>query len=241
MKYVEQLDITPILDQLHNVETLSLSGYGRNTINGVAYTSNSGSSTDGFNYSFGMIKSHENMTYFDMDFVRKHNILPPYVHNKPTEYYHNVAPTFKLLEDAGIELFRARLSLLRGGQVIPDHADSPTSSDYCIKVHIPIITNDSARFVFGDQSYKMDVGKIYLADVSERHSFINPEPSDRYHIIADCIVKNKDLPFYCHDYNRVMDFYNEWNTRLNAPTSNNRWLSQSNFYRKGSPITIPGV
>ena len=152
-EYVFDLGIdSPSIDI--NVESIDLSGYGKNTINGIAFTSYDGKSSTGFNYSFGIMKEHEGSIYFDMRFIRKHKIRSPYSHRMPTEYFHLIEEHINKLTELGIETFRCRLSKLPGNGVIPLHQDSPSSNDYCVKVHIPIITNDVARFTFENKQYK---------------------------------------------------------------------------------------
>jgi hypothetical protein len=212
-----------------DVESLDLSGYGKNTINGIAFTSYDGKSSTGFNYSFGIMKEHNGSTYLDMQFIRKHKIRSPYSHRMPTEFFHHVEKNVNKLADMGIEIFRCRLSKLPGQGSIPLHQDSPSSRDYCVKVHIPVVTNDSARFNFGPKQYKMEAGKIYLANVAQPHQFDNPSPFDRYHIIADCIVKNKDLPLYCEKQSELISYYTEWDRLMESDEMSHRWFRQDQF------------
>lgn len=189
----------------------NLSGYGRNTINGVAFLSNDGKSTSGFNYSFGLLNlCPVGQIGFDMRRARKHKILPPYDHNQPTEYYHLVKDVFDKIKSMNIEIFRARLSRIQPHSSIPDHSDSASESDYCVKIHIPIITNDKAVFKFADGDYYLKAGSVYIANVANRHSFENNSDYDRYHIIADCIVKNESLPFFNSHYEKTLEFYRSW-------------------------------
>lgn len=208
-----------------DLTTLPIYGYKKNTINGIAFTSADGKSSSGFNYSFGIIKEYNNNRYYDAEFIRKHNILPPYNHVNPTEYYPLVKTWFTQLENLGLKLFRARLSVINSMYTIPEHRDTPTDTDYCIKLHIPLQTNDNAKFVFGDIKYKLEAGHAYLADVSKLHSFENLGNESRYHIIADCIVTNPGLPFYCNNKEEILKFYNTWNSALH-PLSSIKWFDQ---------------
>lgn len=212
-----------------NLESLQLSGYGKNTINGVAFTSHDGSSTSGFNYSFGIMREFEGETYFDMNFIRKHKIRSPYSHNLPTEYFPLVQNHVDMLNNMGIEIFRCRLSKISGSNKIPLHRDTPSARDYCVKVHIPVITNNHARFIFSDKQYKMDVGRMYVANVAELHEFDNPSSEDRYHIIADCMVKNKDLPLYCDRQPQLVAYYTAWDKLMDSPRSSDRWFRQDQY------------
>lgn len=206
---------------------LPVFGYGKNTINGIAFTSADGNVSSGFNYSFGMIKSDNNISYYDMDFIRKHKILPPYNHNKPTEYFYMVSECFNQLANIGILLFRARLSVIPPMYTIPEHRDTPDDSDYCIKIHIPVQTNEFAKFVFGDNKFSLTEGKAYLANVAKLHSFENLGTENRYHIIADCIITNPSLPFYCNNVNRLIRFYNQWDNMLTSDNYTKKFRQDS--------------
>lgn len=220
------IDVPPVSIDL---ESLQLSGYGKNTINGVAFTSSDGRSTSGFNYSFGIMRESQGETFFDMNFIRKHKIQSPYSHNRPTEFFPLIKRHVDILNSLGIEIFRCRLSKISGNSKIPLHRDTPSARDYCVKVHIPVVTNDRARFVFGDKYYKMDVGRMYVANVAELHEFDNPDYQDRYHIIADCIVKNKDLPLYCNCQQELINYYTAWDRLMESTEPSNRWFRQDQF------------
>lgn len=212
-----------------DLTSLNLSGYGKNTINGIAFTSYDGKSTTGFNYSFGIMREFEHETYLDMRFIRKHKIRSPYSHKKPTEFFDVIKKHVHLLDDMGIEIFRCRLSKIPANGKIPLHQDSPSARDYCVKVHIPVVTNNDARFIFGHKQYKMDVGRMYIADVAEPHEFNNPNPNDRYHIIADCIVRNESLPLYCKKESELITYYNEWDRLMEDHSVDIRWFRQDQY------------
>ena len=214
MNYVVDLgiDIDPIE---FDVSKYNLSGYGKSTINGLAFTSFTGEVEDGFNYSFGMMTKVNEQVYMNSKRIIKHQIHAPYYHNKPTKIFPSIEKAWNQIADLGIEMFRCRLSMIKANSDIPEHSDTCSEDDYCIKVHIPLITNEEARFVFGDKSYKMDRGRAYLANVAKKHSFVNPAPFDRYHIIADCIVTNSKLPFFCESAKGVIDYYNTWENVMN--------------------------
>lgn len=225
MDYVFDLGIEIPAIEL-DVDSLNLSGYGKNTINGVAFTSSTGSVDDGFNYSFGVMKEVDGETFFDSRRIKKHKIHSPYYHNQKTELFPFIEEAWNKIEALGIEMFRCRLSLIQAGSDIPTHRDTCSENDYCVKVHIPIITNEKARFVFGDKSYKMEVGRAYLANVAANHSFINPELKDRYHIIADCVVHNKKLPLFCKEVKEVLEFHHLWEGVMKGERSDVHYFNQ---------------
>lgn len=222
--HVHKLNI-PVNIEGFDYQAIPISGYGRNTINGVAFTSSDGKSTTGFNYSFGLMKSIDDKMWFDTDMILKHGIESPYYHSKPTNYYKYIQPTFDALEKIGIHFFRARLSLLKAGAMIPNHKDTTSTEDYCIKIHIPVMTNPGCRFIFGEQSYFLEKNSFYLANVAQDHAFENLGKEDRYHIISDCIVTNPELPFYCSDLEGTLRFHKEWQRRFLERDASERYFA----------------
>jgi hypothetical protein len=57
--------------------------------------------------------------------------------------------------------------------------------DLTPRVHIPVITNPGAYFLFANLGLiKMDVGKFYLVDTRHEHTFINSGDSPRVHLVG---------------------------------------------------------
>ena len=51
---------------------------------------------------------------------------------------------------------------------------------YCY--HIPLISNPGCHFVYENESYKMEVGKIYRVHNGVFHTFVNAGPKPRLHM-----------------------------------------------------------
>jgi len=87
----------------------------------------------------------------------------------------------KLLDQLGEDTFAwARITLHNAGASIDTHTDGP----HTIRLHIPIITNEQAFFVWGQKQYIFKPGKMYLINTSIPHSTNNKGSSDRAHIIS---------------------------------------------------------
>lgn len=79
------------------------------------------------------------------------------------------------------DLKRARLMWVKPKRCYSLHRD------FGPRIHIPLITNPSAMFVFKDSGLvHLSVGKVYWVDTSKTHSFANFGDTDRLHIIG-CI------------------------------------------------------
>lgn len=227
---IYQLNLT--LDSFDfDLDNFTAPSYGRRSLRGISFLSNDGDSGSGFNYSLSMFGRDENNNiYFDMEYMQRHQILPPYSHNKPTDMYHLVERNFKKISELGIELFRARLSMVAPGATIPPHQDSSSVTDYCLKLHIPVKTNPQAKFVFGDQKFHLQQDRAYIVNVAPEHAFENLGTEPRYHVMADCIVTNPELPFYCKNYDRLINYYRDWERLVTTKdTSVTRFVQSAYF------------
>lgn len=62
---------------------------------------------------------------------------------------------------------------------VSQHTDSP---EY-IKIHIPITSNPKSYFIFGDESFVFELGKMYLVNTSMPHSTSNIGETTRIHML----------------------------------------------------------
>ena len=75
------------------------------------------------------------------------------------------------------------LAKLRRGAKIGLHEDTPLSSAYPHKIHIPIKTNPQVKFFIDDQTYHLEVGKAYEVNNRTIHGGANEGDCDRIHLI----------------------------------------------------------
>lgn len=87
--------------------------------------------------------------------------------------------------------YNPRITQHLTGHVIPDHTDE----GYSARIHIPI-TDDHSLFHYGETSYKLEPGKIYLINSRITHSTSNPGPETRSNIMAD-IKRGKIKDLVC--------------------------------------------
>ena len=89
------------------------------------------------------------------------------------------------LEDNGLHPRRARVTLIKPGEALRWHRDS-IKDDYCIRLHLPIITNPDCKFEV------QDVGSVHMpadgyanvVDAANMHRATNHGTTDRYHFLA---------------------------------------------------------
>lgn len=89
------------------------------------------------------------------------------------------------LEDRGLKPHRARVTMIAPGDVLRWHRDS-VEDDYCIRLHIPIVTNPQCEFEVQDVgSVHMPAdGYAHLIDASNMHRAWNRGTEPRYHFLA---------------------------------------------------------
>jgi hypothetical protein len=113
-------------------------------------------------------------------------ISHPFEHKYPTQAcIGEITNTLQKIEKLGFYPRRARISLLKSGKKSDYHRDAP-ESEYMIRLHIPIKTNNKCFYISEGQSVNMLEGKAYLIDTTRWHQIKNESDEDRYHIIMDC-------------------------------------------------------
>lgn len=58
--------------------------------------------------------------------------------------------------------------------------------------HIPLITNSGCRFVYEDENYKMNTGKLYSVHNGIFHTFVNSGTEPRVHITFENLAPKED-------------------------------------------------
>ena len=83
------------------------------------------------------------------------------------------------------KLYRSRFMWVKAKSCYSLH------KDFSHRIHIPIVTNPSAMFVFAEPGVvhlpalvHLPIGKVYQVDTTQRHSFANFGNTDRLHLIG---------------------------------------------------------
>lgn len=89
------------------------------------------------------------------------------------------------LEDAGLHPHRSRVTAIEPNEILRWHRDSEPD-DYCIRLHLPIITNPDCAFeVQNEGAVHMPAdGHAYVVDASNTHRAYNKGTTTRYHFLA---------------------------------------------------------
>jgi hypothetical protein len=111
---------------------------------------------------------------------------PPWDHVNPTEVCTGyVREVIEQIARLGLYPRRARWSLLRARSESSLHRDG-TDTEYSVRLHIPVITNDKCSFhADGDAVHMPADGSMYLLRVNRLHQIFNHSDEDRIHIIMN--------------------------------------------------------
>ena len=89
-------------------------------------------------------------------------------------------------EPGGVVL-RAVAAKLKAGKSISPHFDSLPSFKYGHRIHVPITTNRSVRFMIDGRPFRFEVGHVYEINNRKVHSVINAGKEDRITFIFDYV------------------------------------------------------
>jgi len=107
---------------------------------------------------------------------------PPWnVHKDGSDNYRDTELVYGIIKQLKARFSGTRQFSISGhppGTEIAQHTDT----DKYLKIHIPILTNPDAWFVFGENKYTLKVGKAYIINTTRLHGTINNGTSDRVHL-----------------------------------------------------------
>jgi len=107
---------------------------------------------------------------------------PPYnIHKDRTKEYRNTALVFGFAEWLLTQFPNARQMSIAAhppGTKIRTHTDTDT----WFKIHIPLVSTTNSYFIFADQKFAMEPGKMYLVNTAVPHSTSNDGNKTRIHL-----------------------------------------------------------
>lgn len=153
---------------------------------GWSVLSSTGSYTDGW------VGGHK---IYDPEFMPGHSLQekterlglrPSSKYNQPTEICTGyLSDVMNRIKDLGLEPTRARLTILKAHGQSARHTDG-APNEYCVRLHIPIFTNDACTFETDQESVHLSAsGHAYLIRVNRMHQVFNRSEQDRIHLIMD--------------------------------------------------------
>ncbi len=87
----------------------------------------------------------------------------------------------------GGTLLRAMAAKLKAHGRIRPHRDTLRSFHMGHRIHVPITTSETVRFVIAGKPYKFDVGQAYELNNQKKHSVLNMGTDDRITFIFDYV------------------------------------------------------
>jgi Aspartyl/Asparaginyl beta-hydroxylase len=101
----------------------------------------------------------------------------------------------EILSKIECEKEAVRFMLLGSGAKILEHRDYFMGiEEGCIRLHIPVITNEFVEFYLADELVEMRTGELWYLDFYQKHRVENNGDKDRIHLVIDCKVNDWLLP-----------------------------------------------
>ncbi len=106
---------------------------------------------------------------------------------RPTPYLERCQYLMQVLEKIGAVWGRSRLMKLSGHAEVKRHVDLNYYWRDRVRVHVPIVTQPTVRFICGDEEVNMKAGECWLFDTWRMHQVINADAAERIHLVADTV------------------------------------------------------
>ena len=106
---------------------------------------------------------------------------------QPTPHLQRCPKMLHLLATVGAVWGRSRLMRLSGNAEVSAHVDTNYYWRERMRVHVPIVTQPTVRFICGEAELNMKPGECWIFDTWRRHNVINAHDDERIHLVADTV------------------------------------------------------
>lgn len=106
---------------------------------------------------------------------------------RPTTWLQQCPYLMQVLASLGATLGRTRLMRLSGQAEVTSHVDVNYYWRERMRVHVPIVTQPTVRFLCGSNEINMKPGECWIFDTWSLHSVINDNEKARIHLVADTV------------------------------------------------------
>lgn len=106
---------------------------------------------------------------------------------RPTPHLLRCPYLQQVLDSLGAVWGRVRLMRLSGQAEVEPHVDINYYWHERARVHVPILTQPSVRFLCGNSEVNMAAGECWIFDTWRMHRVINAADDQRIHLVADTI------------------------------------------------------
>ncbi len=104
-----------------------------------------------------------------------------------TEHLKRCPYLMQVLDRIGATWGRSRLMRLSGRAEVTSHVDINYYWRERARVHVPIVTQPTVRFVCGEAEVNMRAGECWIFDTWAEHNVINDHYLSRIHLVADTV------------------------------------------------------
>lgn len=104
---------------------------------------------------------------------------------QPTPWMARCPYVQQVLNSFGVVWSRSRLMRLAPGAQVPQHCDVSYHWKHRVRIHIPLATAPSVRFICGMKSVHMAAGEAWIFDNWRPHRVVNGSAEERIHLVAD--------------------------------------------------------
>jgi hypothetical protein len=106
---------------------------------------------------------------------------------RPTPHLRRCPYLIQVLHSIGATWGRSRLMRLSGRAKVTPHVDVNYYWRERVRVHVPIVTQPTVRFVCGDAEVNMRAGECWIFDTWRSHRVLNDHALPRIHVVADTV------------------------------------------------------
>jgi len=106
---------------------------------------------------------------------------------RPTAHLERCPYLMQVLDSVGATWGRTRLMRLSGQAEVTPHVDIHYYWRERVRVHVPIVTQPTVRFICGDAELNMRAGECWIFDTWRMHNVINDHALPRIHLVADTV------------------------------------------------------
>lgn len=106
---------------------------------------------------------------------------------RPTPYLLQSPYLMQVLSRIGAVWGRTRLMKLTGQAEVSPHFDVNYYWRARARVHVPIVTKPTVRFICGEGEVNMRPGECWIFDTWRKHQVINGSDDERIHLVADTV------------------------------------------------------
>ena len=106
---------------------------------------------------------------------------------RPTPHLERCPYLMQVLDQIGATWGRTRLMRLSGQAEVTAHVDVNYYWRERARVHVPIVTQPTVRFICGTAQVNMRAGECWIFDTWVEHNVINDHALPRIHLVADTV------------------------------------------------------